>query len=321
MEEILRPGTKRGGGGGWGGGLGGGTGGGPTFPKLPERADGKSWAPLIIGGLLVAWLLFSTTHMLGPKEQGIVTTFGKYSRTIGSGLSLTAPWPIENVRVADVTSIKRENIPEADGEKLMLTSDQNLVDISYIVRWNIKDLKLYTFQLDDPDDTVKEVAEAAMRASVAEVPLKDAMGGSGRDFIQRSVSARMQSILDAYHSGILIQGVDIKKANPPAKVNDAFQKVSAAQQDANKDISNAQAWAQQVIARAQGDAAEFDKVYAQYKLAPEVTKRRLYYETMERVLANNEKVVTGSNGVQSYLPLSEVKRMTTPAPTPSQGGQ
>ena len=321
MEDILRPGTKRGGGGG-----GGGWGSGPGFPKLPERANGKSWVPLIIGGLLVAWLLFSTTHMLGPKEQGIITTFGKYSRTVGSGLSLTAPWPIESVRIEDVTSIKRENIPEADGEKLMLTSDQNLVDISYIVRWNIKDLKLFTFQLDDPNDTVKEVAEAAMRASVAEVPLKDAMGGSGRDFIQRSVSARMQSILDAYHSGILIQGVDIKKANPPAKVNDAFQKVSAAQQDANKDISNAQAWAQQVIARAQGDAAEFDKVYAQYKLAPEVTKRRLYYETMERVLANNETVVVESNGVQSYLPLSEVRRMTAPtpapsAPTPSQGGQ
>ncbi len=289
-----------------GGGRGGG-GNGP-FPRMPQRPDGRSWMPLIAGGIAVVWLLASTTHMVGPKEQGIVTTLGKYSRTITPGVSLTLPWPLENVRIEDVTSIKRDNIPEGEAEKLMLTSDQNLVDISYLVRWNIKDLKLYSFQLANPENTVKEVAEAAMRASIAEVPLTEAMGGAGRAMIEQNVRARMQAVLDAYRSGVLIQGVEIKKADPPQKVIDAFQKVTAAQQDAQRERSNAQAWAQQVTARAQGDAASFDKVFEQYRLAPEVTRRRMYYETMERVLSNNDKVIVAAPGVTSYLPLPEVKR-------------
>jgi membrane protease subunit HflK len=248
------------------------------------------------------------THMLGPKEQGVVTRFGSFHRILQPGVSWTLPWPIENVRVEDVTSIKRDTIPEGEAEKLMLTSDQNLVDISYLVRWNIKDLKLYAFQLADPDATVKEVAEAAMRASIAEVPLNGAMGGTGRGDIEMAVRTRMQAVLDAYRSGILIQGVEIKKADPPAKVVDAFQKVTAAQQDAQREMSNAQAWAQQITQRAQGDATAFDKVYEQYKLAPEVTRRRMYYETMERVLAGNDKVIVAAPGVTSYLPLPELKR-------------
>ena len=160
-----------------------------------------------------------------------------------------------------------------------------------------------------------------MRASVAELPLRDAMGGAGRALIEQNVRARMQTILDAYRSGVLIQGVEIKKADPPQKVIAAFQQVTAAQQDAQRDLSNAEAWAQQLTARAQGDAAAFDKVYEQYKLAPEVTKRRMYYETMERVLAGNDKVVAEAGGVTPYLPLPEIRRKAaagageaTPAP-------
>jgi len=295
LEELFR---QRGKGGSGGGG----------FPRMPQLADGRSWGPWIAVGVALIWLLPGMVHMVGPKEQGIVTTLGKYSRTIEPGVSLTLPWPLQNVRIEDVTSIKRDTIPEGEAEKLMLTSDQNLVDISYLVRWNIKDLKLYSFQLADPQGTVKEVAEAAMRASIAEVPLTAAMGGSGRANVEQNVRARMQAVLDAYRSGVLIQGVEIKKADPPAKVVDAFQKVTAAQQDAQRDISNAQAWAQQVMARAQGDAASFDKVYEQYKLAPEVTRRRMYYETMERALAGNDKVIVAAPGVTSYLPLPEMKR-------------
>ena len=295
LEDLFR--GRTGGPGGPGGGF-----------RIPQRPDGRSWGPAIAGGVALIWLAITTTHMVGPKEQGIVTTLGKYSRTIGPGVSLTLPWPLENVTVRDVTSIKRDTIPEGEGEKLMLTSDQNLVDISYLVRWNIKDLKLYTFQLADPDTTVKEVAEAAMRASIAEVPLTEAMGGSGRALIEQNVRARMQAVLDTYRSGVLIQGVEIKKADPPQKVIDAFQKVTAAQQDAQREMSNAQAWAQQITARAQGDAAAFDKVYEQYKLAPEVTRRRMYYETMERVLSNNDKVIVAAPGVNSYLPLPELRK-------------
>jgi membrane protease subunit HflK len=304
------------------GSQGGGGGRGPNFPRFPERANGKSWLPLAIGGVALVWVLLSTAHTLGSTEQGIVTTFGKYDRTIGSGVSLTFPWPIQSVDVEDVTSIKRDTIPDGEEEKLMMTSDQSLVDLSYLVRWNIKNLKLYKFQLSDPNQTVKEVAEAAMRASVAEVKLRDVMGGTGRGQIEQNVRQRMQAILDAYKSGVMIQGVDIKKANPPAKVNDAFQQVSAAQQASQKDLANAQAWAQQVLAQAQGDAAEFDKVYGQYKLAPEVTRRRLYYETMERVLSNNDKVIIEGGGVTSYLPLPEVRRRApTPEATVTAGAQ
>jgi membrane protease subunit HflK len=116
----------------------------------------------------------------------------------------------------------------------------------------------------------------------------------------------MQKVLDAYRSGILIQGVDIKKVDPPAKVVDAFKEVLAAQQDAQSDVNRAQAWAQQTTARAQGDATAFDKVYEQYKLAPEVTRRRMYYETMERVLSQTDKVIVETPGVTPYLPLPQL---------------
>ena len=308
IDDIFRPKDGRKGPGGGGGG------GGPNFPKLPQRPGDKSWFPLIAGGVALLWIAATSSHMIGPKEQGVVTTLGKYSKTIQPGVSFTAPWPLQNVAVSDVTSIKINSIPEGEGEKLMLTSDQNLVDLSYLVRWNIKDLKLYSFQLDNPKETVVEVAEAAMRASIAEVPLSDAMGGAGRATVEQNVRTRMQAILDGYRSGVIIQGVEIKKADPPGKVSAAFQQVTAAQQDAQRDQSNAQAWAQQLLARAQGDAASFDKVYEQYRLAPDVTKRRMYYETMERVLGANDKIIANSaTGVTPYLPLPELRRKPVPA--------
>ncbi len=301
------------------GGKGGGGGGG-FVPRMPRRPDGRSWTPLIAGGIAAVWLLVSTTHQLGSNEQGVVSTFGKYSHTIGSGVSFTLPWPMQTVDVEDVTMIRRFTIPEDEGEKLMLTSDRNLVDLSYLVRWNIKDLKLYKHRLENPEASVREVAEAAMRASVAEVPLNAVTGGTGRAAIEQEVRSRMQAVLDAYRSGVLIQGVDLKKTDPPAKVVSAFQKVLAAQQNAERDRNRAQAFAQQVVAKAQGDTANFDKVYEQYKLAPEVTRRRMYYETMERVLRNNDKVVVESNGVTPYLPLPELRRRAAAAPTEAPAG-
>lgn len=299
IEDLFR--NRKGGGGGGGGGRG------PNMPRLPQRPDGKSWAPVGIALIAAVWLGTSMVHLITPQEKGVVTTFGSYSRTLDSGTALTLPWPIQSVKVEDVTSIRRESIPEGDGEKLMLTGDQNLVDLTYLVRWNIKDLKLYMFQLADPDQTVREVAEAAMRQSIAEVNLNDAMG-SGRQQIEQNVRDRMQRVLDAYRSGVLIQGVDIKKTDPPAKVIDAFKEVLAAQQDAQSAINRAQAQAQQLTAGAQGEAAAFDKVYEQYKLAPEVTRRRMYYETMERVLSKTDKVILETPNTQAYLPLPEMKR-------------
>ncbi len=301
IEDIFR---KRGGGGGPGGGPGGR---GPSF-RMPQRPDGKSWAPIAIGVIVAIWLGTSMVHRIAPQEKAIVTTFGSYSRTLNPGMTFTLPWPIQSVAAEDVTSIRRESIPDGDGEKLMLTGDQNLVDLTYLVRWNIKDLKLYRFQLAEPNQTVREVAEAAMRASIGEVSLNDAMG-AGRANIETNVRERMQQVLDAYRSGVTIQGVEIKKTDPPTKVVDAFKEVLAAQQDAQSEVNRAEAWAQQLTQRAQGEAAAFDKVYAQYKLAPEVTRRRMYYETMERVLSQTDKVILETNGgVVPYLPLPQMKQ-------------
>ena len=299
--------------------IGGGGGGGPNF-RLPQRPGGKSWFPLAVGAIVAVWLGVSMVHQVGPKEEGIVTTFGKYSRTLTPGLNTTLPWPIQQVDIEEVSQFRDEQFPEGTAQKLMLTGDQNLVDLSYNVRWSIKDLKQFRFQLADPEGTLRDVAEAAMRASVATKKLDDVLSGSGRADIEGSVMARMQAILDAYRSGIAVQGVQIRKTDPPKEVEEAFKDVSAAQQDADAEINRAEAYAQQILARAQGDAASFDKIYEQYKLAPEVTRRRLYYETMERVLRNNDKTVVETNGVQTYLPLPELKRRADTANPPA-GGQ
>ena len=294
---------------------GGGGGGGPSF-RMPQRPGGGSWVPVGIGLVVLIWLGTSMVHRIAPQEKGVVTTFGAYSSTISSGVSFTLPWPIQAVAVKDVTSIRRDSIPEGDGEKLMLTGDQNLVDLTYLVRWNIKDLKLYTFQLAEPDQTVREVAEAAMRQSIAEVTLNDAMG-SGRAAIEQNVRERMQRVLDAYRAGVKIQGVEIKKTDPPTKVVDAFKDVAAAQQDARSYVNRAETYAQQLTQKALGEATAFDKVYAQYKLAPEVTRRRMYYDTMERVLSQTDKVILETNQVMSYLPLPGIKQ--TPPPADKEG--
>jgi membrane protease subunit HflK len=297
IEDIFRhrgpEGPRRGPGGGF---------------RLPPAPGGKSWFPLAIGALVLLWIGVTTIHQIGPKEEGIVTTFGKYTSTLHPGLNWTLPWPIQQVDVENVSEFRIEAIPAGSEQRLMLTGDQNLVDLSYVVRWNIKDLKQFRFQLMNPEDTVKEVAEAAMRSSVAEESLDSIFSGAGRADTEAAVRSRMQQVLDAYRSGIAIQGVQIKKTDPPSEVLDAFKDVTAAQQEAQGYINSAEGVAQQVLARAQGDAASFDKVYAQYKLAPEVTRRRMYYETMERVLRKTDKVVIEAPGVTSYLPLPELKR-------------
>lgn len=303
IEDIFKnrgpEGPRRMGGGGGGGGF-----------RFPERPGGKSWFPIAIGAIAAVWLGMSMVHQVGPKEEGIVTTLGQYSRTLTPGLNVTLPWPIQSVDVEQVSEFRIEQIPEGSAQKLMLTGDQNLVDLSYIVRWTIKDLKQFRFELDQPQETLRDVAEAAMRASVATKSLDQVLSGAGRADIEQSVLTRMQSILDAYESGIAVQGVQIRKTDPPKEVEEAFKDVSAAQQDADAEINKAELYAQQVLARAQGDAASFNKIYEQYRLAPEVTRQRLYYETMESVLRTNDKTVIEAPGVTPYLPLPELRKKT-----------
>jgi len=297
----------------------GGGGGGPNF-RLPQSPIGRNWVPLLVAGIVALWLAVTMIHQVGPKEEGIVTTFGKYSRTLQPGLNFTLPWPFQNVEIEPVSTIRSLVIPSGGEEKLVLTGDQNLVNLSYIIRWNIKDLKLFKFQLAQPEQTINEVAEAAMRASVAERTLDDTFSGAGRADIEERVRLRMQAVLDAYRSGIAIQGVDIAKTDPPERVVEAFKDVSAAEQDADADVNRARAFAQQLLAQAQGEATAFDKVYEQYRLAPEVTRRRMYYETMERVLGQTDKTIVEGGNVTPYLPLPELKRREQASPAPA-GGQ
>ncbi|MCP1470580.1 membrane protease subunit HflK [Sphingobium sp. OAS761] len=308
IEELLRRGRESFGQGGGG------------FGNLPPRPGGKTLWPVAIGIVVVLWLLLTSFHRVGPQERGVVTFFGKYSRTLSPGISMTMPAPFEAVTTVDVEEIRTIDIGSlsAESENLVLTGDQNIIDLAYSVRWNIRNPELYLFQLSDPDSTVKEVAESAMRAVLASVSLDDALG-AGRTTIEQQVEQRMQEILDGYKSGILIQGVAIKQADPPTAVNDAFKAVSAAQQTAQTYLNEARAAAQQVTAKAQGEAAAFDKVYEQYRLSPEVTRRRMYYETMEGVLSSVDKTIVENGNVTPYLPLPELKRRAQAAPATSGG--
>jgi len=297
----------------------GGGPGGPNF-RFPTGPGGRSLF-MIAGGLIaLAWIGLSSVHQIAPREQAVVTTFGQYSSTLDPGLHVTLPWPVQSVAVENVSEIRSERIPDGATEKLILTGDQNLVDLSYLIRWSIKDLKLYRFQLAGPQETLREVGEAAMRASVAEHELDRVLSGAGRADIEQNVRTRMQAILDGYRSGIVVQGIEIQKTDPPEQVVESFKDVSAAQQDASAAMNVARTYEQQVLATAQGDAAAFDKIYEEYRLAPEVTRRRLYYETMESVLSQTDKTIIESQGVTPYLPLPEVRRRAQQAAPPA-GGQ
>ncbi|QUL36855.1 protease modulator HflK [Erythrobacter sp. JK5] len=299
------------------------SGGGPRGPsfRLPERPGGKSWVPVIAVGVVLLWAGLTSVHFVQPREQGVVTWFGgQYSRTLNSGTNFTLPWPIQQVTVELVSQIRSETVPSGNTEKLILTGDQNLVDLSYLIRWNISDLALYQYQLEDPQDTLLEVGEAAMRAAVAKQELDTVLTGAGRAEIEQEVRDRMQARLDAYRSGIAVQGIEINKTDPPSRVEEAFKDVSSAQQDADAAMNRSRAIAEQLLARAQGDAAEFNNIYEQYRLAPEVTRRRLYYETMESVLSRTDKTIIEADGVTPYLPLNEMQRRRNQpqAATPAQ---
>lgn len=272
--------------------------------------------------LAAAWLFLSSIHRIGPQERGVILRLGSYAGTLSPGVGFSFPWPIDSVEKVDVEEIRNIDIPgSGTSENLMLTQDQNLVDLQYSVRWNIRSPERYLFQLAEPEDTVREAAESAMRAVVATVTLDDAIG-AGRGDVEQRTQRLMQAILDDYRSGVDVQGIAVKQADPPAAVLEAFKSVSAAQQTAQTYLNEARAFSQQLTAKAQGDAAAFDKVYEEYRLAPEVTRRRMYYETMERVLSKVDKTIVEAPGVTPYLPLPQVQqraRQQAPTPAPEAG--
>ena len=293
LDEFLRKSRAR-----WSSGGGGG-----GFRGRPD-ASMVMWGAI---GLAALWLIFTSFHVIAPEERGVVTRFGRYVTTLNPGVGLTLPAPIDRVQKLDVNNIRTIDLGSPTTEDLMLTGDQNIIDIAYSVRWNIRDPENYLFEIARPDETIRQVGESAMRAVMSGVTLDDAIGDR-RSEIEAEVAQMMQRILDSYKAGVTIQGVAIKKADPPQAVVDAFKDVSAAQQDAQRYINAATAYSQQLRQKAQGEATAFDRIYEQYRLAPEVTRRRMYYETMEEILSKVDKTIVEAPGVTPYLALPEVQR-------------
>jgi membrane protease subunit HflK len=351
-------GGRRGGGGGgpWGQGPSGGSHHQPDLEELLKRSQDRLkqvmpggggppglliFLAMLAGALAVGYFAFF--FMVRPDEAGVVLRFGKFDREVPPGLHFRLPYPVEEVRLPKVTA---QNIIEigfrsgrgrGDGdvpaESLMLTGDENIVVVGFVVRWRIKDAQNYLFNIQKPDETVKEVAESAMREVVGQSEIKPIIT-EARYQTETAVQKLMQQVLDYYGSGIEILQVTMQKSEPPQQVIDAFRDVQAAQADkeryqndayayANKIVPEArgeaerillgaQGYKQQAIAEAVGQTARFLKVYEEYKKAPEVTRKRLYLETMERVLGGAEKIIIdnkgGGQGVVPYLPLDQLQK-------------
>ncbi|MEV8466467.1 FtsH protease activity modulator HflK [Fluviibacterium sp. DFM31] len=330
IDEIVRKGQEQlkvlmGGRGGKGGGFGGG-------PKMSKGALGLG--AIVLVGLWV----FASLYTVKPEEQSVELFLGKYSQTGDPGLNF-APWPFVTYEVLPVTREQSEDIGDGrnagDDGGLMLTTDENIVDIDFQVVWNINDPAKFLFNLRDPVQTVRSVSESAMREIIARSELAPILNRD-RGMIEASAQELIQSTLESYDSGINIVRVNLAKADPPIEVIDAFREVQAAEQERDRLQRQADAYANRVLAgargeaaqlleeaegyraqvvnEAQGEASRFLAVLQEYQNAPEVTRKRLYLETMEKVLGDVDKVILNDNGsgtgqgVVPYLPLNELRR-------------
>jgi len=332
FDEIVRKGQERlrvlmgGGGGRRPGGAGGGE--NPISPRT-------IWIVAVIAAF--GFWAFNSFYTVRPEEQSVELLLGEFYSIGESGLNF-APWPIITAEVVNVTSERTESIGanrqgSAD-DGLMLTTDENVVDIDFQVVWNITDPSLYLFNLRDPETTIRAVSEAAMREVIAASQLAPILNRD-RGLIADTVLTLIQSTLDSYDSGVNIVRLNLDRADPPAEVIDAFRDVQAAEQDRDQLERRADAYANQVLAgargesaqileqaegyraqvvnEAEGEASRFLAVLTEYSAAPDVTRRRLYLETMERVLGSVDLVILdqeggGGNGVVPYLPLDQLRR-------------
>ncbi|OPZ77070.1 MAG: Modulator of FtsH protease HflK [Alphaproteobacteria bacterium ADurb.Bin438] len=295
------------------------------------------------------WLLtgFYEVH---PEEQGVVLRFGKYVGTTGPGLNYHLPYPIENVLLPNITRENRiaiglradashyeyskknyRDIQSRPDEAVMLTGDENIVELEYTITWKIKDSKQFLFKVKDPEITVKKAAESAMREVIGQTPIVNALTDGKRD-IQNHTRTILQKLLDDYQAGISITSVQLLRVDPPTQVIDAFVDVQRAKADkerlkneaeaysndiiprargeAKQTIINAEAYKEQVINLAKGEASRFSSVYQEYKLAKEVTMKRMYLEAMEEVMSENNKVLLDdkAGSVLPYLPLNSINK-------------
>ncbi|MCV6586105.1 MAG: FtsH protease activity modulator HflK [Marinibacterium sp.] len=337
IDELVKKGQEQlrvlmggRGGSGQGGGGGGGQGpgqGGPLFTR----------GTLMIVGLvgIIVWGMASF-YTVRPEEQSVELFLGEFSSVGNPGLNI-APWPFVTAEVIPVTREQTEAMGGARSanDGLMLTGDENVVDIDYQVVWNINDPAKYLFNLSDPPQTIRAVSESAMREIIAQSDLAPILNRD-RGIIAERLQDLIQSTLDSYDSGVNIIRVNFDKADPPPTVIDAFRDVQAAAQERDRLQNVADAYANRVLAEARGEAAQileeaeayraqvvneaegeasrFTAVLEEYAKAPEVTRKRLYLETMEGVLGGIDKIIidentgNGGSGVVPYLPLNELRR-------------
>jgi modulator of FtsH protease HflK len=378
------PWSNQGGGGGgpWGSGPGGkgpwGSGpqsGGPKPPDLEEilrrgqdklrgflpggNLGGKGFA--ILGLAAVALWGFSGFFRVEPDELGVVLRFGQEVREVQPGLNYHLPYPVETVltpkalrvnkidigmRVVDDVRRGGTTVRDVPEESLMLTGDENIVDVDFSVLWKVKPdgVGQFLFNIQNPEGTVKAVAESAMREVIGRSEIQPILTGA-RQTTETAVQDLMQKTLDHYGAGIIIQQVQLQKVDPPAQVIDAFRDVQAARADLERAVNESQTYAnrvlpeargrvaqitqaaeayrQQTVAEATGQTSRFLQIYEQYKKAPAVTRERMYLETMEHIFGGTDKIIldsgAGGSGVVPYLPLSELSRQPQPR-NPSQPG-
>ena len=292
------------------------------------RGEGpRSGAVAVFAAAAFGLWAASGVYIVQPNEEGVVTTFGKFTRREAPGLRYHLPLPIEHVEKVPVTDLKRidvggSNPGDMPEESLMLTGDENIVDIEFSVTWRVADAKDYLFNVRDPEEAVKAVAESAMREVAGKTDLQSILT-SGRGKVQIASAELMQKTLDRWGAGVTVVEVQIRSANPPAEVADAFRQVASAGQDAESKVNEANTYRNRVINEAKGDAAKltqsaeayreqavrealgetarFNQIYGEYKRAPGVTRQRLYIETMQQVLAKSNKVVIDSKGASAPI--------------------
>ena len=266
--------------------------GGGGSPQRPAAA--LRWLPLAALGLLSGWLVSTSVHVIKPDERALVITMGRYTETLGPGLHVTMPWPAQTVLRRDVGKEVTTSLPDKDAETLMLTRDGALIDLTFQLRWQVSDLRQFSFGLADPEAAIRRLADAEMRSAVAELAFDDIFSGKRQAELQQRVMGRVQAVLNAWHAGVTVTGVEVLRRGPPAQLAAAFQKITAAQSDADKLRERTQAWRGQQLANANIEARDFGEIYAKYQLAPAVTRTKMYYEMMDRVQRNNTVVLGGS---------------------------
>lgn len=336
LEEILRRGQDR------------------LRGVLPGNMGGKGVALAALAALAL-WG-FSGFFRVEPDELGVVLRFGKEVREVQPGLNYHLPYPIETaltpkalrvnkidigMRISD--DVRRgSTVRDVPEESLMLTGDENIVDVDFAVLWRVKPTGVgdYLFNIQNPEGTVKAVAESAMREVIGRSEIQPILTGA-RQTIENAVHELMQKTLDGYGAGVLIQQVQLQKVDPPQQVIDAFRDVQAARADLERAVNESQSYANRVVpeargrvaqitqaaeayksqtvAEATGQSARFDKIYEEYRKSPNVTRERMYLETMERVLGGADKVIldsgAGGSSVVPYLPLNELARPQPRTPT------